>query len=276
MGLTEREPDFEYIRRLVHERAAIVLEDSKSYLVTARLTPLAEREGYQSLGELVETLRKAPSYSPLVKSVVEAMTTNETSFFRDVAPFDAFRSEVLPAITKINASRRQLNMWSAACSSGQEPYSVLIEMREHFPELADWKVAFHASDLSSEMCDRTREGIYSQLEVNRGLPARLLVKYFRRKGMKWQVKDELRKLLVVQEVNLVQPWPSFPTFDVVFMRNVMIYFNVATKRDILARLRRILRPGGFLFLGGAETTLGVDESFERVPFPNASCYRLRD
>ena len=276
MVVERHEPDFEYIRRLVHERAAIVLEDSKSYLVTARLTPLAEREGYKSLRELVDMLRTQPVYSPLVKSVVEAMTTNETSFFRDIAPFDALKNEVLPTIIKANANRRTLNFWCAACSSGQEPYSVLMAIREEFPELADWQITFHASDISSQMCERTRNGVYSQLEVNRGLPAKMLVKHFSRRGMKWQIKDDLRKLLSVKEVNLVQPWPPMPPLDIVFIRNVMIYFNITTKKEILFKIKRTLRPGGFLFLGGAETTLGVDESFERVPYPNASCYRLKD
>ena len=276
MVVEQREPDFEYIRRLVHERAAIVLEDSKSYLVTARLTPLAEREGFSSLQEMVQTLRKQSPYSPLVKSVVEAMTTNETSFFRDIAPFEAFRQEVLPAIIKSNTNKRQINFWCAACSSGQEPYSILIEIAEHFPELADWQITFHATDISSEMCERTRRGEYSQLEANRGLPAKMLVKYFTRRGMKWQVKDHLRNQIQVRELNLIQPWPALPPLDIVFIRNVLIYFNIATKRQILSKLKRVLRPGGFLFLGGAETTLGVDDSFERVPFPNASCYRLKE
>ena len=135
---------------------------------------------------------------------------------------------------------------------------------------------FTATDLSSEMCERTKKGVYSQLEVNRGLPARMLVKYFQRRGMKWQVKDELRDLLDVKEMNLIQRWPPMPQLDVAFIRNVMIYFDIDTKRQILSKLKRFLRPGGFLFLGGAETTLGVDESFQRVPFPNASCYRLTD
>ncbi|MEM7677340.1 MAG: CheR family methyltransferase, partial [Myxococcota bacterium] len=160
MALNHHEPNFEYIRRLVHERAAIVLEDSKSYLVTARLTPLAEKEGFSSLAELVDLLRRQSPHSPLVKDVVEAMTTNETSFFRDIAPFDALRTEVLPAVIKSNTSRRQLNLWCAACASGQEPYSVLFEIEDHFPQLNDWKVSFWATDISSEMCERTRVGEY--------------------------------------------------------------------------------------------------------------------
>ena len=275
MVMNQPGPDFEYIRQLVHERAAIVLEDSKCYLVNARLTPLVEREGYSSIGELVEILRKQSPYSPLVKSVVEAMTTNETSFFRDIAPFDALRTEVLPRIITQNAHRKEINFWSAACSSGQEPYSILIDLKEHFAHLADWRVSFVATDISSEMCERTRKGEYSQVEVNRGLPAKLLVKYFSRRGMRWQVKDDVRQDLSVRELNLIQPWPNLPPMDIIFIRNVMIYFNIETKRQILMKLRRVLRPGGFLFLGGAETTLGVDEGFERLPFPNASCYRVK-
>jgi len=179
-------------------------------------------------------------------------------------------------VIKTNSSRRQLNLWSAACSSGQEPYSVLFEIEEHFPQLAEWNISFLATDISSEMCERTRMGEYSQLEVNRGLPAKLLIKYFFRRGIKWQVKPQFRQRLTIRELNLIQPWPNLPPIDIVFIRNVMIYFNIKTKRQILSNLRRVLRPGGFLFLGGAETTLGVDDGFERFPFPKASCYRLKD
>lgn len=274
--VAQAKPDFDYVRRLVEERAAIVLEESKNYLLTARLTPLAEREGFRSIGDMVRDLRSRPPHSQLHKSVVEAMTTNETSFFRDIAPFDALREKVLPEVIEHNQAERSLNIWSAACSSGQEAYSIAMILAEHFPQLAGWDVSIHATDISSEMVERTKEGIFSQLEVNRGLPARMLVKYFSRKAARWQVKEPLRARLRVQEANLIEAWPYFPKFDVVFMRNVMIYFNVETKRQILAKVRRVLKPTGFLFLGGAETTLGVDSSFERVPIANASCYELAD
>lgn len=268
------ESDFDFLRRLVHERSAIVLEPTQSYLLEARLGPVAHKAGIPTVGELLRRLR-LERYGPLHRSVVEAMTTNETFFFRDLAPFQALQKVVIPAILSNNAAGRQLSVWCAAASSGQEPYSVAMTLREHFPQLTQWKVELHATDLSDEMLERVRSGSYSQLEVNRGLPAQMLIKYFQRSGVRWTVKPELTSLLTVRKVNLIDPWPNFPLLDVVFLRNVLIYFDVETKKKILGRMKRVLRPGGYLFLGGAETTSGLEDDFERVNFANASCYQLR-
>jgi chemotaxis protein methyltransferase CheR len=266
--------DFEYLSALVREGSAIVLEEQKAYLFEARLAPLARREGFDSLEALVRHLRGARA-NGLHKKVVESMTTNETSFFRDAQPFEALRQEVLPELLRRRAAERRLRVWCAACSTGQEPYSVVMLLREHFPALAGWDVKVLATDLSSEVLERAREGRYSQAEVNRGLPARLLVKYFEKGGLEWRLKDELRRQVEFQQLNLMEAWPGVAPQDVVLLRNVLIYFDVAAKKQVLARVRRLLRPDGALFLGGAETTLNLDGEFERVPFARTCWYRVR-
>ncbi len=276
MSLAQARPDFDfaYVRRLVMDRSAIVLDENKDYLVAARLTPIAEKEGFASLQDLVNRLRTEPSHSRLTKAVVEAMTTNETSFFRDMAPFDALRQHVLPDIIEKRQDRKIINLWCGASSSGQEPYSICITIKEHFPQLNDWRVGLTATDLSSEMVKRTKEGKYSQLEANRGLPARTLIKYFQRIGIHYKAKPTLKKMIDARELNLIERWPPLPRMDIVFLRNVLIYFDVPTKQAILKKVRDVMAKDGYLFLGGAETTLGIDDHFERVPFPNASCYKL--
>ncbi|MEM1026096.1 MAG: protein-glutamate O-methyltransferase CheR [Myxococcota bacterium] len=273
-AIAASERDLDYIRELVESRSAIVLEQDKDYLVNARLTPVAECNGLSSISELVSRLRGS-HYGQLHAQVVEAMTTNETSFFRDVAPFDALREVVLPFIQEQRAITRTMKIWCAACSSGQEPYSVGISLREVLPDVDSWMVSIHCTDLSQKMVDRTNAGKYSQLEVNRGLPAPFILKYFQKKGMKYVARDEIRRLVKAQTMNLIEPWPPFGPFDVIFLRNVLIYFNTDIKAKILERAQRALRPGGFLFLGGAETTLGICDAFERVPRAKASLYRLR-
>lgn len=266
--------EFDYIRKLVRERSAIVLEPGKEYLAESRLMPVAREVGCDSLEALVAKIR-ADRSGGLERKVVEAMTTNETTFFRDVHPFEALRKVVLPEMLQARATERRLNIWCGASSSGQEPYSIAMVLRERWPVLAEWGVKLLATDLSREMLDRTREGSYSQLEVNRGLPAPMLVKWFEKQGTTWRVKPELRAMLDLQEMNLAAAWPAMPTFDIVFMRNVLIYFDVETKQAILGKVRRLLRPDGWLFLGGAETTLNLDEAFERIAVDKATCYRLR-
>lgn len=265
--------EFDYLRKLVRQRSAIVLEPGKEYLAEARLAALVRQHGAASVQDLVSRLR-SEQHGPLHSEVVEAMTTNETLFFRDLQMFDALRTDILPALIQGTGGRR-LNVWSAACSSGQEPYSVLMVLREHFPELPPGGVHLLGTDLSTAMLFRCREGRYSQLEVNRGLPARLLVKYFTRQGMYWQVSEELRRAAEFRQLNLDEPWPALPPMDLVLLRNVLIYFDMDTKRSILAKLRRLLRPGAFLILGGAETLLNVDDAFERITFGKATCYQVR-
>ena len=267
--------DFEHIAKLVRDRSAIVLEAGKEYLVESRLLPVARGEGCTSVAELVTRLRSS-SANGLQQKVVEAMTTNETSFFRDLHPFEALKKTLLPELMAKRGGARTLNLWCAAASSGQEPYTIALTLREHFPALATWTVRFIATDLSMEMVERSRTGRYSQLEVNRGMPAPLLVKYFQRHGVEWQLKEDLRKSVEFRQLNLVDAWTTLPAMDLIFMRNVLIYFDVPTKKAILAKVRRLLRPDGYLFLGAAETTLNLDDSFERMQLEKAGCYRLRN
>jgi chemotaxis protein methyltransferase CheR len=266
---------FDYVRQLVRERAAIVLEDGKHYLVDSRLATLARREGMNDAQEVVNRLRAAPS-GPLQRKVIEAMTTTETSFFRDGKPYDALRETVIPELARLRAQERRLRIWSCACSSGQEPYSLAMLLREHFPELASWDLRITATDLSTEMLARARAGRFSQLEVNRGLPAPLLIKYFERRGLDWDVRPELQKLLEFREFNLAGPWAGMAPMDVVMLRNVLIYFGVDTKRQILGKVRQVLRPGGLLFLGTAETTMNLDDGYELVRASGATFFRVRD
>jgi chemotaxis protein methyltransferase CheR len=203
------------------------------------------------------------------------MTTNETSFFRDIHPFDALRSQIIPDLIKARAGERSLSIWCAAASSGQEPYSVMMLLRQHFPQLADWDLRFLCTDLSKEMIDRCRAGRYSQLEVNRGLPAPMLVKWFRRDGADWVIDPALRQPMDFRTMNLIEPWPAMRPVDLVMIRNVLIYFDVATKQDILGKIRKVLRPDGFLVLGAAETTLNIDDAYERVAIGRSSTYRPR-
>jgi chemotaxis protein methyltransferase CheR len=266
--------EFEYIRRLVLEQSAIVLEADKQYLAESRLSPVARREGFDSPSSLVACLR-TKIFDGLHRKVVEAMTTNETSFFRDFHPFEALRKSILPELMTRRAGSKELNVWCAACSSGQEPYSLTILLEEYFPNLAGWKIRIVATDLCAEILARAREGRYSQLEVNRGLPASLLVKYFRQHGSEWQIADKLRRRVEFQILNLAENWPPLPSMDVIMMRNVLIYFGVETKKMMLGKVRGVLKPDGFLFLGGAETTFNVDDAFERVQFERSICYRVR-
>jgi chemotaxis protein methyltransferase CheR len=272
--MTMTASEFDYIRRLVLEQSGIVLEEDKQYLVESRLLPLAQREGFDSIASMVAWLG-AKKFDGLQRKVVEAMTTNETSFFRDFHPFEALRKSVLPQLVLRRAASKELTFWSAGCSSGQEPYSLAILLQESFPSLAGWNVKIIASELSAEMLARAREGRYSQLEVNRGLPATLLIKYFRQHGSDWQIREDLRRRVEFQIVNLADAWPLLPPMDVVLMRNVLIYFGLGTKKNILGRVRQLLKADGFLFLGGAETTFNVDEAFERVQFDRTICYRAR-
>jgi chemotaxis protein methyltransferase CheR len=267
------EQDFDAIRRLLRERSAIVLEAGKEYLVETRLAPLLRELNLNSIGELIDQLRSQPG-NGLCRQVVEAMVTTESSFFRDHHPFEALHKVVVPDLINRRRDERRLHIWCAASSTGQEPYSVALLIREHFPELVTWKVSLMASDISQQVLGRAREGRYHQIEVNRGLPATLLVKYFEQHGTDWQLKPAIRATVDFQEINLAQAWPALPRMDLVLIRNVMIYFDVEMKKTILGKLARLLRPDGYLLLGGAETTLNLDASYQRVEPLKAGFYQL--
>ncbi|MEP6462397.1 MAG: CheR family methyltransferase [Frankiaceae bacterium] len=266
--------DFSYVSELVHRRSAISLPAGKEYLVENRLQPLAASNGEPSLDRLIRRLRSTPE-GRLHTEVVEAMTTNETSWFRDHHIFDALETRILPELLRRRKQERRLTIWSAGSATGQEAYSIAMVLHERLAADPSWKVRIIATDLSTQMVDRTRTGRYTQLEINRGLPATRLVRHFHRAGIEWQVNDCLRRLLDVRQLNLAAPFPPLPPVDVVFLRNVLIYFDLRTKQAVLAQLRRVLRPDGYLVLGGAETTLNVDDAFVRVPLHNATMYQVR-
>ena len=261
--------DFEFVRKLVHEHSSIALSNGKEYLVEARLGPVAQREGLESVADLVAILRKGDAR--LRDDVLHAMATHETSFFRDVHPFDALRQTIIPEVLLSNGGRR-LSMWSCAASTGQEAYSLALVVREHFPTIANLTIL--ATDLSRDVLSRAADGRFSQLEVNRGLPAPLLVKYFERDGREWVLKPAVRSMVTFSALNLARPLVGVPLMDVVFLRNVMIYFDGPAKATLLKGVAQILRPGGYLILGGAETTYGIDDSYERVMVGKTACYRL--
>jgi chemotaxis protein methyltransferase CheR len=265
--------DFDFIRKLLRDKSAIALEDGKQYLVESRLGPIVRELKLDSIADLVTRLRE-PLSNGLQQQVVEAMVTTETTFFRDLHPFEVLRKSLIPELVRKRQSERRLDIWCAACSTGQEPYSVALLVREHFPELASWTINILATDLSREVLARAKAGLYSQIEVNRGLPAALLVKHFRQHGSSWQLHDDLRRMVEFQELNLVRAWPPMPRMDVVFLRNVMIYFDIESKKSILSRMTKMLKADGYLLLGGAETTFNLNDSFARLEQFKGGFYQL--
>ncbi len=263
-----------YVCTTVRQRSAIELDSSKTYLIEARLAPVAKQNGFASIDELIQAV-KAKRRLGLESQLVEAMTTNETSFFRDLHPFEALRKTVFPEMRTKNATRKSLNIWSAACSTGQEIYSVAMHLLEHFPELPSWKVQLMGTDLSDEVLARAKAAKFSQIEVNRGLPVPLLKKNFQRQGLQWELRAEIRNMATFTKLNLIERWPAMPCMDIVFLRNVLIYFAPETKRMILENIRKVMAPGGVLFLGAAETVIGLDAAFERIQTDKSVFYRLK-
>lgn len=265
--------DFRFVSDLALERAAILLEPGKEYLVTSRLGKLAREEGFADAAGLIDAVRRERGRGPLTAKVVEAMTTNETMFFRDSRPFDTLRDHVLPELIEARRAGRALTVWSLACSTGQEPYSLAMLLREHFPQLATWRCRIIAADLSTEVLAKAASGVYNQLEVNRGLPAPMLMRYFDRQGTNFRVKADIRGMVDFRPVNLAERLLLSPRPDVVFLRNVMIYFDVSTRLRILREVAAQMAPDGCLFLGAGETTLGLDVPFERVEAGRTTCFR---
>ncbi len=253
--------DFELIAQLLKERSGLALNKEKAYLLESRLNPVARKWNFAGFDELAQAIRNNNDEALLV-DVTEAMTTNESFFFRDQKPFDQFNSIVLPHLLEARAAKRSFRIWSAACSSGQEPYTLAMLLKEHADKLAGWKVEIVATDLSNEILDKAKEGLYSQFEVQRGLPISLLVKYFTQVGDRWKIDDSLRNMVKFQQCNLLENLSSLGRFDVVFCRNVLIYFDTSTKTSVLEGIAGMMAPDGFLYLGGAETVLGTTDRFQ--------------
>jgi len=253
--------DYEYLRTLLKARSGLVLSAEKHYLVESRLLPIARKAGLFNLTGLVAKL-KGPEAELLTVEVVEAMTTNESFFFRDKIPFDHFRDTIMPALLATRAASQRIRIWCAAASTGQEPYSLALCLKEMGKELRGWQVEIVASDLSTEVLEKAKAGIYTQFEVQRGLPVLMLIKYFTQTGETWQLAPEVRAMVKFMPLNLLHDFSHLGKFDVVFCRNVLIYFDQATKADVLERISDITEPNGFLVLGGAETVVGVSERFK--------------
>jgi chemotaxis protein methyltransferase CheR len=268
-------PFFGFVQDLLQSRAGIELESSKSYLLSSRLASVARDAGFRSHEELLGHLARHPNRA-LEAEVIDAMLTTESSFFRDVRPFEALRHQILPELIAARQQRRTLNIWSAACSSGQEPFSIAMMIREHFPELRGWQVTILASDLSQAVLSRAAEGRFGRVEVNRGLPASLLVKYFNQRGIEWQVDEVIRSMVTFRRINLCDAWPALPAMDLILLRNVLIYLRVRLKEEVLARAARLLEPDGYLFLGAAETTVSLETPFSTVSVGGTICYKLKE
>jgi chemotaxis protein methyltransferase CheR len=256
--------DYDFLRKILKERSGLDLSADKQYLVESRLMPLARKAGLSGIPELVQKMKGGGAES-LTTEVVEAMTTNETFFFRDKIPFDHLRDTILPQLLQSRASRKSLRIWSAACSTGQEPYSIAMCLKEKATQLAGWRIEIVGTDLSQEVLEKSRAGIYSQFEVQRGLPIQLLVKYFAQIGELWQLNSELRGMVQYRQLNLLQDFSSLGKFDVVFCRNVLIYFDQETKTQIFERIARVIEPDGMLMLGAAESVVGITNTFRPYP-----------
>jgi chemotaxis protein methyltransferase CheR len=256
--------DFEFISTLLKKRSGLVLTPDKSYLLESRLMPVARKNGMKGLEELFQAVRVA-SEGQLLVDVTEAMTTNESFFFRDTKPFDLFRDYVLPPLIEGRAVKKSFRIFCAAASSGQEPYSLAMILKEAGARLKGWRIDIVGTDISTEILNKARTGLYSQFEVQRGLPIQMLVKYFDKKDEQWQIKQELRDMVTYKEYNLLGDLKPLGHFDVVFCRNVLIYFDRETKGKVLESIAGLMPPDGTLFLGGAETVLGISDRFKPVP-----------
>lgn len=256
--------DFEFVAQLLKQRSGLTIGPDKAYLLESRLNPVARKHGFSGLTDLIQGLRLRGDQT-LTRDVVEAMTTNESFFFRDTKPFEQFRRLVLPHLLEKRASKRSFRIWSAACSSGQEAYSLSMILKEFEAKLAGWRIEIIATDLSTEILDKAREGVYSQFEVQRGLPVQLLVKHFTQEGERWRISPEIKRMVTYRTFNLLDDPAPLGQFDVVFLRNVLIYFDQPTKAKVLERVARQMAPDGFLYLGGAETVLGISDKFQVFP-----------
>lgn len=270
MSLTRQ--TFDYVAALVRQRSAIQLPAGKEYLVESRLVPLARQAGFDGptavdkwIQQVIATHRPAD-----LQDIAEALTTNETSFFRDVTPFKGLTETVVPELQK--AGHHTISIWSAACSTGQEPYSIAMSILD-MPAPPQFSIV--ATDLSRAVLAKAKQGFYTQLEVNRGLPAPMLVRYFQREGANWTISPKLRQKINFLEHNLMSTPPKGGPFHIVFIRNVLIYFDLDTKREVLRRVANVMAPGGYLFLGAAETTMGMDPVWERVTLTKGAVYRLK-
>lgn len=264
------ESDFDFVRDLIYRESAIAIDQDMKYLVESRLTSLARKTSFDSIAELVAAIRTQRSRQ-VIDQVVDAMTTNETSFFRDSHPFDTLCKEVLPTIARMHSDT--INIWSAACSTGQEAYTIAMSVHEQCPHLAS-RIKIIGTDISNEVVHKAQSGRYTRLEVNRGLPVQLLAKYFIQQGLSWQVVPKLQEMTQFEILNLIKGWDRLPKMDIIFLRNVLIYFDPEVKAQILQNTSKVLKPGGCLFLGLSETTLNLNTNYTRITTDRSHYYKV--
>ncbi|HLN26009.1 MAG TPA: protein-glutamate O-methyltransferase [Patescibacteria group bacterium] len=258
-----RPDDFDFVAKLLKERSGLIITPDKAYLLESRLMPLARQRNLKGLEDIVVKMRGRDEQ--LARDVTEAMTTNESFFFRDTKPFDQFRDVVLPQVMAARAAKKSIRIWSAACSSGQEAYTLSMLLKEASAKLAGWRIEIQATDISMEMLEKAKAGLYSQFEVQRGLPIQMLVKYFQKKDESWQIDSGLRAMVQFREFNLLHDLRGLGQFDIVFCRNVLIYFDQPTKTRVLEAISKQMPDDGILYLGGAETVLGISDRFKPMP-----------
>jgi len=263
--------NYSFLEVYIHRESGILLGPDKLYLLKSRLQPLLQQERLASLDQLCDRIRRTPTES-LRRRIVESMTTHETLFFRDPRVFDAIRMHMIPDLVKARAAAKTLRIWSAACSSGQEAYSIAMTLLEI--GLTDWKIEIVGTDISSQILERAAAGVFLQIEMNRGLPAALMVKYFERAGLDWRLKENVRRMVRFSHFDLRQNMSALPMFDLILCRNVLIYFEIETRKKILTGMRGRLVPGGYLLLGASETTFSIDESFARRTFGTTVAYQI--
>ena len=252
--------DFDFIAGLLKQTSGLVLTPEKAYLLESRLMPVARKFGFDNLDNLVASVRKDRS-KQLIDEITDAMTTNESLFFRDTKPFEQLKAFIIPTLLKARSGTKSIRIWSAASSSGQEPYSIAMCLKDMAAQLVGWDIKIVATDISGEMLNRAREGKYTQFEVQRGLPIATLVKYFNQEGENWQIDQSIRSMVDYQPFNLLDDPRSLGQFDIVFCRNVLIYFDQPTKSEVLERMTHVLANDGVLLLGAAETVLGITDRF---------------
>lgn len=257
--------DFEFIAQVLKRRSGLVLTPEKGYLVESRVGPLLRKHDLPNIEALV--LRMRGLDERLIRDVVECMTTNESFFFRDKTPFDHFEKLMLPKLLAARAQEKRLRIWCCAASTGQEPYSLAMILKDKSVFLKDWRIELVGTDIATEVLDRAKTGVYSQFEIQRGLPVQMLVKYFSKDGDQYRIRDEIRSMVQYKVANLLDPFTGFGSFDIIFCRNVLIYFDEPTKRNVLERLSQLLPDDGYLLLGAAESVVGITNSF--VPHETA-------
>ncbi len=275
MNATLRNDEFEFIANFLKQRSGLALTPDKMYLVESRLQPIARAQGCKDLSELITRIRTNVASTSVQTEVTEAMTTNESSFFRDTKPFEHFIKTIIPTLRAQNPAMNTLRIWSAACSTGQEPYSLAIAYKEEEAKLPGLRCEILATDIADKVVERAQKGHYSQFEVQRGLPIQYLLKYFKQMPENnWELAESIRKMVTFRSANLLTPYVGMGPFDLIFCRNVLIYFDDKTKSDVMSRMADILVPGGYLFLGSAESTLGLCDKFKPVEGMNGAFTKI--